>query len=592
MSQKLRTLQQEGGRRGGCRRVGCSLSGRAAVATRRTKSTAGVCALVAVLVGSLGLAQPVSAQPLIIVITDLGTLGGDTAAVGISDGGHVAGFGETPSGIHAFFVSPLDTNADGVPDTWFQDLDGNGANDLMVDLGTLGGDLSYVGPFPSGVTGLGICLASCLPGGRPVTHKAVNGAGEVVGTSDTLPGPGDQFHAFFIDGANIPPGVTVLSPGVMEDIHPGGFGATWSTAVGINSLGWIIGYSDVGGFLWKEGTWTFLGDFIPMALNDLDPPILAGILLSTGAPARWAGGIAISLPTAGLSAPPASLIASPFPGVEPVTAPTVTDINNLGWIVGTLSNRPVLWKPCLVCFPVPYEAIAIDTSGFFGFDVDGIAVDVNDAGQVVGNLVAGTQVFRWENGIAELGVMGHAANAVGVNDLGQIVVNLQNNAISFLGPLLWLENGEIELGDLLRPGGTQCCFSGGGGVAFARAINNREQVVGASQFALGVWGFHAALWTILTPSAAASQLATKVGGLQAAGAISPGQATALEAKANAAGAILGDANLGNDIAACRLLKAFINQVEALQNAGILTTDQANSLVADAMNIMNAVPCPA
>ena len=37
----------------------------------------------------------------------------------------------------ARLLTPLDKNKDGLPDTWYQDLNGDGVNDLMVDLGTV-----------------------------------------------------------------------------------------------------------------------------------------------------------------------------------------------------------------------------------------------------------------------------------------------------------------------------------------------------------------------------------------------------------------------------------------------------------------------
>ena len=87
------------------------------------------------------------------LVKDLGSLGGltfgepDTVALAINDFGEIVGTSQTSLVVspqqnsrekHAFVLIPEDTDNDGIPDNWFRDSDGNGINDLMLDLGKTG----------------------------------------------------------------------------------------------------------------------------------------------------------------------------------------------------------------------------------------------------------------------------------------------------------------------------------------------------------------------------------------------------------------------------------------------------------------------
>jgi probable HAF family extracellular repeat protein len=151
-------------------------------------------------------------------ITDLGTLGGAySRAFAINDGGQVVGFSLGADGTnHAFLVMPDDTDGNGAADRWFRDTNGDGKNDLMLDLG------------PNSVA------------------EDVNNAGQVVGYLGTA----GAEHAF------------LWQSGAMTDL--GTLGGVTSSAAAINEAGLVTGLIGFGAqgshaFLWKNGAITDLG---------------------------------------------------------------------------------------------------------------------------------------------------------------------------------------------------------------------------------------------------------------------------------------------------------------------------------------------
>jgi probable HAF family extracellular repeat protein len=224
-------------------------------------------------------------------ITDLDTLGGlSSAAFGLNDTGHVAGYAEiaganTP---HAFRghtdTTPEDLGTLGGAHSYGYGINPVGKvvgaaetaggalhafayhNGQMADLGTLGGDQSSAYGMNLGQV---VGEADTIPGthsphaflwenstltdlgtlgGKESHAYGINASGQVVGQADVAAGIA---HAF------------LWQDGALTDL--GTLGGSFSTATGINDLGQVVGYSKVAGargfhaFLDRDGTMTDLG---------------------------------------------------------------------------------------------------------------------------------------------------------------------------------------------------------------------------------------------------------------------------------------------------------------------------------------------
>jgi CSLREA domain-containing protein len=402
-----------------------------------------------------GVARPqgagcdIGAYEVVISIIDLGLLGenaslNESRAFGISTSGQVAGYSTTSSaGVgRAFLIIPEDSDANGTPDTWYRDV--GGKNDLMIDLGTLGGTHS---------------VASDL-----------NNSGQVAGYSNTASG---ESHAFLWEDVD---GNGQSDPGEMIDLGtlPGGDS---STAYDINDSGQVVGESDIGG---SPGNHGFL-----ITPEDTD---------TNGTPDLWyrdnnsdgVNDLMIDLGT--------------LDGISSVAR----GINNLGQVVGR-SSTPSGDLHAFLITPEDTDTNGTPDRWYRDNNSDGVndlmidlglltslnyslGTAINDLSQVVGwgrpSGASDLYPFLWSAGsgmtIGSFG--GYFSAAWGINELGQ-VVGRSETASGEERAFVWTEGaGIIDLGTL--PGGAE---SGASGIQ-----ENGKGIVGFSLDSMGER--HAVLW--------------------------------------------------------------------------------------------------
>ncbi len=349
----------------------------------------------------------------------------------------------------------------------------------VIDLGTLGGPASY----PS-YGGLGT--------------RFLNTRGVVAGYADTpFPDPYapncSDLDCFLAHGFRWQDGVST-DLGSLPGVNNGATGE-------INARGWIVGASQNGvldpitglpesrAVLWKDGHIINLGtlggnESLAIAINDRGQ--VAGIASDSipdnfcffgwGTQCQnflWENGVMTNLGTLGGPESP------PFGNIS---------INESGQVAGSSFTNsipnPVTGLP--TADPYLWQSGKMTDLGTLGGTL-GFPFKLNDRGQVVGtsNLAGDLTAhpFLWDHrrGILDLGTLGGDNGQAGwVNNGGDVVGAADLPGSQVHDAFLWRHGVMTDLGNL-------------GKTSFAYAINEQDQVVGASRMADGTT-IHAFLW--------------------------------------------------------------------------------------------------